>query len=360
MNKPHFLALDGLRGIAAIAVMVMHKGRWLYEPGGFIGHAWMAVDFFFLLSGFVIAAAYEERLRGGLSVPAFLRIRMIRLYPLILLGMLIGGAWPLMRIAVGDYLGPDAGPVLATLARGVLLIPAVHPDPTGWGLFPLNGPTWSLFFELAVNIAYVLIARRLTTPILIGIVAVAALAVAAMPFAAGLDAGAQGATFWWAIPRTTFGFFAGVLLYRTRGRWAHLVPGAPVWLLSLALVGVFVIPADQPWTPAFELACVFLVFPALLALGVNAPSTPRTAAFCRLSGGLSYPIYALHYPLLVLAGGIIARRIQAPWLGLVAYPIVFALCWAAWRLYDEPVRAWLSGLGRARLNVRSSPPAAAG
>jgi len=98
--------------------MVMHKGRWFYAPGGFIAHAWLAVDFFFLLSGFVIAAAYERRLTDGMSLPAFARIRLIRLYPLILLGLLLGVAWPrVARLAAGGTMrerGAGAGGSVAS------------------------------------------------------------------------------------------------------------------------------------------------------------------------------------------------------------------------------------------------------
>src|SRR4051812_42984167 len=100
-TKEHFLALDGLRGVAALVVLVMHKGRWFYAPGGFLGHGYMAVDFFFLLSGFVIAFAYDSRIKQGLGALDFMRLRLVRLYPLIFLSMLVGAAWPLIRILMG-------------------------------------------------------------------------------------------------------------------------------------------------------------------------------------------------------------------------------------------------------------------
>lgn len=343
-SRPHYVALDGLRGVAALAVMVMHRGRWFYAPGGFIGHAWLAVDFFFLLSGFVIAAAYEERLRSGMSVTAFLRLRLIRLYPLILLGMLLGGVWPLVEVVAGLPGAPAPGDLFFSMIRGLLLLPAVIPDPVGWGIFPLNGPAWSLFFELAVNIGYVLIARRLSTPVLAGIVAVSALAVAVMTFMLTLDQGAEARTFLGGFPRVVFGFSAGLLLYRLR----HRLPafGAPVWVLALVLVAVFVVPHGHH---LFELFCIAVVFPVVVILGANAP--PGLERVSALSGGLSYPVYALHYPLLVITGGLggasgLIAAAPAPGFGLIAYPVVIGLCWLAWKLYDEPVRAWLSRLGR--------------
>lgn len=342
----HYLALDGMRGVAALAVMVMHKGRWFYAPGGFIGHAWLAVDFFFLLSGFVIAAAYERRLESGMTLPAFARIRLIRLYPLILLGLLLGVAWPLVRITSGDPGAAGLGAVLMSFARSLLLLPPVGKDPVGVGLFPLNGPMWSLAFELAVNFAYVLLVRRLTLPVLAAIVAVSAALVAYLPFGPGLDSGSELVDFIWGFPRTAFGFFGGVLLFRLRAAGRLPSTGAPAWALALAITVIFFVPNSRPWTPAFQLFCVFLAFPAVLVLGANAAVSPGWDAASRLSGGLSYPIYALHYPLLIIVGGLVSKYIHAPWLGVLGYPLVIALCWAAWRFYDEPARAWLTARTR--------------
>jgi peptidoglycan/LPS O-acetylase OafA/YrhL len=360
-HTQHYLALDGLRGVAALAVMVMHKGRWFYAPGGFIPHAWMAVDFFFLLSGFVIAAAYERRLADGMSFGAFARVRLIRLYPLILLGLLLGVAWPLVRLAAGDAGAAGLGPVLFSFARSLFILPPPGVDPVGVGIFPLNGPMWSLAFELAVNFAYVLIARRLTTPLLMSTVAISALLVAWLPFGPGLDSGGEANDFWWGVPRTAFGFFAGVLVYRLRTLGRLPLIGAPVWVLAVALIAIFLVPHSQAWTPAFQLTSVFLAFPAILVLGANAPPSPRLDGLSRLSGGLSYPLYALHYPLLIIVGGLAFRYIHAPWLGIIGYPLVIGVCWLAWRFYDEPVRAKLGGKSRPHgVIAKSSPPASAG
>jgi peptidoglycan/LPS O-acetylase OafA/YrhL len=230
------------------------------------------VDFFFLLSGFVIAAAYERRLIEGMTVGALARIRLIRLYPMILLGLLLGVAWPLVRLAGGDPGAAGLGAVLFSFARSLLLAPPPGIDPVGVGIFPLNGPMWSLAFELADNFAYVLIVRRLTLPVLIAIVAVSALLVASLPFGSGLDAGSEPNDFWWGVPRTTFGFFAGVLIYRLKGMGRLPSLGAPVWALF---------PGHRGPLPGL---------PAILILGANAPASPRLDGLSRLSGGLSYPI----------------------------------------------------------------------
>src|SRR4051812_33009270 len=108
-HKDHFIALDGLRGVAALVVIVMHRGRWWYPQGGFLGHGYLAVDFFFLLSGFVIAFAYDSRLSAGMSAWRFMGLRLIRLYPLILLGMLLGALWPAIQLAMGARGAPDPG-----------------------------------------------------------------------------------------------------------------------------------------------------------------------------------------------------------------------------------------------------------
>lgn len=89
--KPHYPILDGLRGVAAIIVVTFH----LAEPLGtshldiLVNHGYLAVDFFFLLSGFVMGYAYDDRW-GKMTVGSFLKRRVERLQPMVILGMTLG------------------------------------------------------------------------------------------------------------------------------------------------------------------------------------------------------------------------------------------------------------------------------
>jgi peptidoglycan/LPS O-acetylase OafA/YrhL len=345
-SKEHFLALDGLRGVAALAVLVLHRGRWFYEPGGFLGHGYLAVDFFFLLSGFVIAFAYDGRIRDGLGVWAFMRLRLIRLYPLIFLGMLLGALWPLIRLMAGMKGAPAPDALAIDLLRGLLLIPDNYAPGPGDSIFPLNGPTWSLFFELAANLAFVLIGPRLTTRVLAVIVALSAVALTVTAFQGGVDVGQRPSTLWGGFPRVGVGFFGGVLLYRViaaaRARgWSAPVLPAPFLVTALCLVAILSVP--RRYGPEFDLLALFVLFPVLVTLAA-APGTSGGygARLCRLAGDLSYPVYVLHYPLYVLIGGLGFQMagivLSVPLRGIVSATIVIVIAWLVLKLYDEPLR----------------------
>jgi peptidoglycan/LPS O-acetylase OafA/YrhL len=361
-TKDHFLALDGLRGVAAVAVLVMHRGRWFYPPGGFIGHGYMAVDFFFLLSGFVIAFAYDGRVRDGLGVAGFMRLRLIRLYPLIFFGMLLGAVWPLVRLLLHMRGAPDLGDFASDLARGLLLIPDHYQQGPGDSIFPLNGPTWSLFWELAVNLVYVLIGPRLTWRPLIVLFALNAALMLFTAFHGGVDVGGKPSNILAGLPRTGVGFFGGVLLYRTiaaarrRGLALPTLP-APFLVSAVALVAILCVPTGRQ--PVFDLIALFVLFPAIVAFAASpGPAQGHGARLARLGGDLSYPLYVLHYPLYVLIGGLGFQLggigLPAPWRGLVSAAVVIALSWLALKLYDEPLRRRLM-----QRNKRGALPAAA-
>ena len=360
--KDHFLALDGLRGVAALVVLVMHRGRWFYAPGGFLGHGYLAVDFFFLLSGFVLAFAYDARIREGLGTWAFMRLRLIRLYPLIFLGMLLGAAWPLIRLLTHMRGAPDPGEFAYDLVRGLALIPDDHAPGPGDSIFPLNGPTWSLFFELLVNLAFVVIGPRLNLKLLGAIVGISALTMVYAAFHGGVDVGGRPSTILAGIPRTGVGFFGGVLLYRliAAGRRRGLaLPALPAPFLITGVLLVAILSAPRRWEPVFDLAALLVLFPLLVAFAAAAgPAKGYAAKLCRLAGDLSYPVYVLHYPLYVLIGGLGFQLagivLPVPLRGLVSAGLVIAAAWLVLKLYDEPVRRRLM----AGVKRRAVPAAA--
>ena len=357
-HKDHFIALDGLRGVAALVVIVMHRGRWWNPEGGFLGHGYLAVDFFFLLSGFVIAFAYDGRMAAGLSPLRFMGLRLIRLYPLILLGMLLGALWPAIQLMMHARGAPTPGEFAVNLARGLLLIPDDQAPGRGDSIFPLNGPTWSLFFELVANLAYALAGRRLTTRVLAVIVALSGVALAYLAFHGGIDVGGRPSTILGGIPRTAFGFFGGALLYRVltsarqRG-WSPPTLKAPFLTTAVVLLAILATPSRYAWNPWFNLFAVGVAFPLLVALAAApGPAKGHGAKLCKLAGDLSYPVYVLHYPIYVLIGGLglgLARiPAHAPWIGLVSAAIIIATAWVVLKLYDEPLRRRLMTGFKAR------------
>ena len=348
--KRHFEILDGLRGTAALLVLFFHllDGLLPYAANP-LRHAALAVDFFFLLSGFVIGYAYDDRW-PGLSLWAFLRARLIRLHPLVLLSVGLGALCYWFDPYVGGAQRVGAGRMALMLGCGALLLPTPpSPAPGGWLTHPLNSPGWSLLQEYLANIAYALVGWRLGRRALGAVVALAALALVATVIKHGsLDGGWAWHSFWMAPVRVAFPFAAGLLLHRLRVQVR--VPGAYLVLSGLLLL-VFMAPAFEP-AGYYQAFCVLVVFPLIVAVGAGTPTAGRLSGLCRFSGQISYPLYLVHFPFTA----IFAHWVKATHpplgqlVGVMAALIIFLLllAWAALRFYDEPVRAWLSARARRR------------
>lgn len=332
-NKARYEVLDGLRGVAALAILWRHICFVTnsYQPPP---NSHLAVDFFFCLSGFVIAHAYEQRLRSSMSAGQFILERLVRLLPLAAFGAVVGGVVLGVRAQVVHDL-PALNIVAATLLNAVLLpsfslIP-IHPE-----AFGANTPLWSLFWEMAVNIAFALAVPWLTTRRLIFILIFAAGLLVAMAVRFhGVDGGPNSATFVWGACRVLFPFACGVLLHRLpifTNRFA-----AP---LAAVLAGLLLAPAIGM---VGELISVLLVFPAVVMSGAGAKVGPRLGGVALWLGRLSYPLYVLHHPIIRLTYNALQRfHIASPQLVAAACVLIsIAVAWAAMELYDEPVRRWL-------------------
>jgi peptidoglycan/LPS O-acetylase OafA/YrhL len=342
-----FYALDALRGVAAIAVLMLHAAA-MFRPV-WMRSSYLAVDLFFVLSGFVLAHAYGGRLRDGLSAASFLRIRLIRILPLYFLGTTIAVATAVVQGAFGHSDWNTESLVRAT-AASVLMIP-LPPDagaPNGFA-FPLNIPAWSLFFELLANFFYAAIFRVLTicrTVILIGL-AFVALCLTAYDTGA-LQVGADWSTLWGGFPRVIFSFFVGVVLYRIRGR-AHRARTITPWALMAGLFLTFVapIPGDARWL--FDLFCISTLFPLLIwHASCIIPGGPRQQAAFTLLGKTSYALYTIHVPLLGIAVALLADighgpQFLAPVTGLAFLVVAIATSLAADAYFDVPVRRLING-----------------
>ncbi len=343
--RKHLASLDGLRGVAALAVVGSHfenlSGFQLHLQG-----AGAAVDFFFVLSGFVIALAYEKRLEGGLSWVGYMRLRLERLYPAIFGALLLG---LIVSIAAGDAPGPAV--VAQFLFLPVLFGPVLH----GGELFPLNGPQWSLFWELAINGVHAALLRWLTIPVLLGVMTLAAgaLIYASVHFGS-LDVGWNRQNWWGAAPRVIYSFGMGLLLFRLDAR-GFRAPGAPYLLIAAVLAACMV-----HWFPSLglfwlrDLVIVLVILPALVAIAINSPVPARLTGAAAWLGALSYPLYAIHVPIL-RAFEIGLDELEGPiqtagwWAALIATLILATLFE---RFYDAPIRRWLAARrGRVQAGV---------
>jgi peptidoglycan/LPS O-acetylase OafA/YrhL len=341
----HFLGLDGLRGIAALVVVYLHADLTFhigYRPGT----ASLAVDFFFMLSGFVLAHAYDGRLRQGMTWPDFMRVRLIRLYPMLFLGSVLG-ATVFQTAQHQRHLYHNLTSAWMT-AGSFLMLPVGLPvgDITA---YPLNIAYWSLFFELIANAVYATHWGR-RPPRTLGLAVVGfALATTVMTFMSRpyIANGVDSPTFLWGFVRVAYPFAAGLLIYRLRHRWAPIrhwqVVTGPGWCPAAAiLAAVLLLPIDSPWC---DLTLSFVVFPLLIIAAASLDMSAATTRICATLGRLSYPVYILHWPIYrSLDGAMSILRIRtAPWvLALTGAVATILLSQAILKVWDEPVRRWLN------------------
>lgn len=370
-TKPHYDLLDGLRGVAALLVVVYHvfEGFSFAELTNVAGdglirtfnHGYLAVDFFFMLSGFVLSYAYDDRFRS-MSLGSFFKRRLIRLHPMLLVGVLIGATTFLIQGAVtwsGETIGWEWIALSALLACFMIpALPGVGYEVRGNGeAFPLNGPSWSLFFEYIGNILYALILRRLNKAWLAVVVALTGLGWAWFALTNVSGYGSMGVG--WTIDSVNFGggmlrmlfpFALGMLLAR------HFKPlyvrGAFAWC-SLALVGLFAVPYIEGQEPVcmnsvYELFCLAVAFPLIVWLGASGVAGGKKAsAVCDLLGQLSYPLYVIHYPFMYLFYDFLIKEerytLASAWPQALAVVVgCLLLAYALLKCYDLPVRRYLA------------------
>ncbi|MFP8781166.1 acyltransferase family protein [Hydrogenophaga sp. RWCD_12] len=330
VDHTHYAALDGLRGVAALLVVVFHAGPFFGKivPGGYL-----AVDMFFVLSGFVIEHAYGQRLRDNLGVWGFTKLRLIRFYPLYLAGLLAGVALELLLHFMHAKNSISLDVIAIQFSFAALFVPAVFEADA----FPLNIPAWSLFFELLVNVLYALFAPRLKTAALVLVAAVSLLIFGLyIALGSGQMPGPQVHDMPMAFLRTVFSFTVGVLVYRYR-RPFSIDPG--VFLLAICFL--FLLPLPQEYRKAFDLICIAIVLPAIVWVAAGGEPRIFKSGFAVL-GAISYGIYAIHYPLIWLVRGF-ADRLKLPMapVGVGMLLALVVVCYWLDKYYDQPVRGWL-------------------
>ena len=357
-HKRTFHTLDAMRGIGAVLIAIHHApdlfGGWA------AGGTSVAVDLFFAMSGIVISRAYEGRFARGMSVAAFLRLRLIRLYPLYLVGLVLGALNAAASLWGHGILGWTWDRLGMALVLGLAMLPG--PAPFGDGrLFALNIPAWTLFFELVVNIGYAALLPRLTNRRLLGLclACVPALLVAAC-LMGDLNRGALVSDAAIGLLRTVFSFSAGLLIGRTMvtHRFRRSLPG------FLLLVGVVVLtlllPIPSGIRPFYDTAVLVIGMPLMAVLAIHVEPPRWLVPACTASGLVSYAVYMIHVPVFALvaslagrfgAGGIAA---WAPVSGCVILAVVVGAGWLLDRCYDAPLRRILmtrvkdAGRGGAR------------
>lgn len=357
-TKPHYLILDGLRGVAAVWVVAFH----LFEANAtshldlILNHGYLAVDFFFVLSGFVVGYAYDDRW-DKMNLRSFFKRRLIRLHPMIIMGMAVGAIcfyfqagqeW--QRIAEVPF-----WKMLLVMLVGFTLLPLPKSmDIRGWQeMHPLNGPAWTLFFEYIANILYALFIRKFSNKVLGILVIIAGILLLHMAVTGpegdviggwSLDA----AQFRIGLTRLMYPFFAGLLLSRlmkpTRVKYAFLLCSVLILIiLSIPRIG----GSEHLWMNGlYDSLSIIFLFPLIVYLGANGEVKQKFATkLCKLLGDISYPLYITHYPLIYIYTAWVRDNdipLREAWpVGLFVWLGCILLSYACLKLYDEPVRKWL-------------------
>jgi peptidoglycan/LPS O-acetylase OafA/YrhL len=358
VSKPHYLVLDGLRGVAAMLVVAFHicEAHATSRFDQVINHGYLAVDFFFVLSGFVVGYAYDDRWQN-MSIGSFLRKRLTRLQPMVIIGMIIGAICFYFQDSVlwpGIHLVP-LWKMLMVMLIGFTLVPVpASLDIRGWSeMHPLNGPGWSLFFEYIANILYGLWIRKFSKGALAILVIISACALIQLAVSSPNGDVIGG----WSLEprqlrigftRVMYPFFAGLLLSRM-AKPKSIKHG--FLICSLLTIAVLAMPrvgtAANVWTNGlYDSLVIIIIFPLIVFLGASSRVTGEVGnKVCKFFGDISYPIYITHYPLIYIYTGWVADH-KIPIGGVFRFgPIVFAASIASaylcLKLYDEPVRQWL-------------------
>ncbi len=343
-NANHVLALDGLRGIAAVAVVLYHSR--LGDRLGVFTHGWLAVDFFLCLSGYVIGLAYDKRMASGMTASAFAKVRVLRLYPMVLIGGTIGIVMfplvPQLHFCLQGH--PER--TLPAIGSQLAMMPMV----AGPCLYVFNGVFWSLFFELIANVVHFAVLWRCSTRVL-GVLLLALIAVIG---GLGLQHGwiyfgVWPSLFWQGLPRCLLSYLLGYTLFRTRERWMPLLPPLSFTVVAGILFVALIVPPLAGALPSTgsarfvtigqEMAMVVVLFPLIVALGVVSHIKGRWPL---VLGVASYPLYATHVPF-VLA--VTAAFVEWPTPAFVAVRLagiagVIALAWVLAVTIDLPLNRW--------------------
>lgn len=361
-----FSTLDGLRGIAALLVISRHAGY--LADGVSFPESFLAVDLFFLLSGFVIAYAYDDRLARPGNVLNFLGIRLIRLYPLYLLGIITGLVYRVGSALTGTP-GWTMDRVAEALLLGLFLIPKT--SYTSVGSTALDGPTWTLLPELLANMVYAACHRWLNKSALAVIVALGAAGVVGCRLSLGtLDAGWELSHWPITLSRLVFSFFGGVLLFRLLGDRRRVRPWL-AWSCIAVVAAALVITPSEPLRAAYELVLVLAVFPTVVCIACVSEPGRWSGVLFRFFGLISYAVYVLHEPAAALTTRLLQRGAHLDFdvpaianLSLAGFvTLLVGATWLIDRYYDAPTRRWLSRHWRRRgrpAGEATIPPATSG
>lgn len=324
------MELDALRGVAACAVVVLHfstnvQGHPLVE------RAWLAVDFFFLLSGFVVNHAYQGRLSSGAMTRfEFVRARLVRLMPMVVISAMVATVYFAMA-------GTPTRGLMIGLIGAITTIPIPVETIVDTAHWPFNPPEWSLFFEFVASFVFVfmLVGRKTST-----LIVVAAIAFIMLLFSAYLDGSAYTLRLWDCLDRVIFSFTVGMILSRSFDAKQLPEIGLPFPILAAILVATFFIKSGGWFS---ELITATVLYPVLIISAAHWQSEGMTASASKFLGDVSYPLYILHWPVLLFVRAYMPHSWLMGWQALLAFVVLsVALAWSVSKFVEQPVRRWLN------------------
>jgi peptidoglycan/LPS O-acetylase OafA/YrhL len=368
-SKPRYEILDGLRGVAAMIVVAFHLFE-TYSKGPayqILNHGYLAVDFFFVLSGFVIGYAYDDRW-DRMTTWDFFKRRLVRLHPMVIMGTLLGALlfyfgdcsdFPLINNTSWLKL------ILIMLFAFTMLPATTKMDIRGWHESnPLNGPAWSLQWEYIANILYATIIRHFSKTLLIIFLSFAAFLTlnltmnwdvfnvfqvrnyAAYTVIGGWSLSSDQLCI--GVSRLLYPFFAGLLISRIN---KLIKIRAGFWWCSLLIASLLVMPriggTENMWMNGiYESLSIIIIFPLIVLMGAGSNVSGRSITVCKFFGEISYPLYITHYPLVYIQMSWVRSHPEAPLgtniiVGVSVFIMAIAISYACLKLYDIPVRNWL-------------------
>jgi peptidoglycan/LPS O-acetylase OafA/YrhL len=371
-SKQRYEILDGLRGVASLIVIIFHFFE-LYSLGNpseqIINHGYLAVDFFYVLSGFILGYAYDDRW-NRMSLWDFYKRRLIRLHPMVIAGSLIGACYYFLGEGSNCPNIESVKPYyfFLTIIMNLLMIPTpVEMDIRGWGeTNSFNGPNWTLSYEYLINILYSLVIRRLHT-IIIGILALLS-SLLLVNLALNFDIfkvmqeresnkytviGGWSLTsceLYIGFTRLFYPFFAGYLVYRLKLKIK--IPCSFI-ICSLILIIFLCFPrvgsGDYAYfNGIYEASVIILIFPLVIMIGAGDNTNNEIIIkICKFLGDISYPIYITHYPIIYMNSGWTAYHMDDSlfnkiMLSIGSFVIMMFNAYSLVELYDKPVRKWLA------------------
>ena len=357
LSKPHFLLLDALRGVAALIVLVYHffEAFATSSQDQMCNHGYLAVDFFFILSGFVIGYAYDDRWKT-MRLATFFKRRLIRLHPMVIIGVLLGAITFIIQGGEQwDGTKVSTSMLMLAMLLNIFMLPALPgtgSEVRGNGeMFPLNGPNWSLFFEYIGNVCYALFIHRLSTRALSWFVTVlGALLFVFCVFnmSGSWHLGVGWSVNDWGIPagllRMLFSYTLGMLLAR---KFKPCRVRGAFWVCTLTLIVLLSLPfLGKLHNAIFEIYCIAVVFPCIVWIAASGSVSGNfSKSVCSFLGDISYPVYVVHYPFMYLFYNWVwdnnVPLTEAWHVGVMIIIGSILLAWMLFNIYDKPVRRWL-------------------